>query len=618
VSRFRSRVAINDDVSRRRSYADFSVFADGREVGAATGVWSGEGVREIECDIAGAQLLELVATTSRWHLCHAVWLDPELDVAPASERPVTMVDPLRRAEIELPPALSPVKRCIATVASPGWEPLLDDLLGSVVANGNCPDALLVVFLLDSSEEAERIVAKYRAVPIRCRPLLPADMASKSVLYSVASVVEADAYICLDSDMVVLDDLGPVFGAIEAAPEGSVLACREGNGNGYRDIVDVLSRVYAGAPGDLAQILGGNPDGVGTYPLTVNDGIFAGPRSGLLALDATIRSMPGAIDWLARNRRVRWRNQFIFNLALAVRRCGIELDERCNLQLNSCEVEITTVAGRPRVMWHGKPVRILHANGSGRNKYPQLRGLYANVADPLVGGADGDAYAAFLAALRAWTGRFGLAALTLSFSASSEDENARVRDASVLPVLALLHYLIRANGSRRVLETGTARGVSTACLASAVVHRSDAIVVSFDSSEQPGRAELWAALPGPMRTCIEQRPFDPVGGLERALADGEDYDAALLDAAQTVDDVAAELELAQRLVRPGGSILLPVVRPSPEIDTVLASAQRAGYGVVRLNAGGGADQEAGLGLAIVENSKARVRRPRTRTRKSVDD
>ena len=42
---------------------------------------------------------------------------------------------------------------------------------------------------------------------------------------------------------------------------------------------------------------------------------------------------------------------------------------------------------------------------------------------------------------------------------------------VFPLLAALHYLIRSNGVVRVIETGTARGVSAACLASAVAHRS---------------------------------------------------------------------------------------------------------------------------------------------------
>ena len=554
--------------------------------------------------MSGAQLLELVVTTSKWEYCHAVWLDPEIDAAPLPEQRGTMVDPLQRAEIELPPPLGPVKRCLATVASPGWEQLLDDMLGSVVANGDCPDALLVVFLLGSSAECERVVAKYRAIPVHCRPLVAPDKGSKSVLYSVASVVDAEQYVCLDSDTLVLDRLGPVFEAIDAAPEGSVLVCREGNGEHCGDLVDALTRIYGASAGDLPAILGHEADGIGSYPLVVNDGCFAGSRAALLTLDVTIRAMPGAIRWVDSGDWVRWRNQFIFNLALAVRRCGIELDQRYNLQLNYSDVEVTSVAGRPRVTWQGRSVRVLHASGWGRNKCPELKGLYSDVPDPLVGRGDGDAYGDFLSTLRAWTGRYGLSGLHLSFYTIREDHYARVRDPSVLPVLALLHYIVRANGCVRVFETGTARGVSAACLASAVSHRSGARVVSFDPYEMEGRAELWTALPESMRACIEQRPVDSIEGLRAALDAGECYDAALLDSVHTDEHLSAELELATRLVREGGPILVHDWRAIPEIDRVLVAVERDGLGVVRLLGEGGAEEDGGLGLAVVENRRAR--------------
>ena len=323
------------------------------------------------------------------------------------------------------------------------------------------------------------------------------------------------------------------------------------------------------------------------------------------LDVTIRGMPGAIRWVDAGEWIRWRNQFIFNLALAVRRCGIELDQRYNVQLNYSDVEVTSVAGRPRVMWQGRPVRVLHASGVGRNKRPELKGLYSGVPDPLAGRGDGDAYGAFLFALRVWTGRYGLSGLHLSFYTIREDHYARVRDPSVLPVLALLHYLIRANGCAKVFETGTARGVSAGCLASAVSHRSGARVVSFDPYEMEGRAELWAALPERMRDCIEQRPVDSIEGLRAALDAGERYDAALLDSVHTEEHLSAELELARQLVQEGGPILVHDWRAIPEIDRVLVAAQRDGLGVVRLLSEGGAEEDGGLGLAIVENRRARA-------------
>jgi predicted O-methyltransferase YrrM len=597
ATRFRCRVAINDDVAHAASWADFRVVVDGRVVGEAHRVRAGDEPRALEADLTDGFLLELLVSSSNWNYSHAVWLEPELDAVPPEAQRHTIVDPLRRVEIELPPELPEVTRCIATIASPGWEHLLDDLLGSLASNGGCPDARVVVFVIDGGDECERVIAKYRALPVRCRALARTGMASKSALYSVGHVVAARGYVCLDADMLVLDDLAPLFAAIDACPEGSVLACREGNGHHYRDVEDVLQRVYSGRPDDIPRILGHDDADARRYPLSVNDGTFAGSRTALLALDAAIRGMPGAIAWLA-HPRVHWRNQFIFNLALARLRCGVELDERYNIQLNGSDVEVADGAGAPRALWQGRGVRILHANGWGRNKYPQLRGLYSSVSDPLVGRGDGDLYADFLKALRAWVGRYGVPALGYSFHGVLEEDDARVRDPSTFPALALLHYLARASGWARVVETGTARGVSAACLASAVSHRPGARVVSFDPVDYPEREPLWTSLPAAMRACIEQRPVDSLAGMREALERGERYDAALLDSVHTEDHVGAELELALELVEAGGLVLVHDWRAISAVDAALARAEADGRHVIRLLGGGSVAEDDRLGLAAV--------------------
>src|SRR5262245_50431832 len=76
---FRCAVALNDDVPRDWSYADFAVIADGSEVAHARNVVAGEAPRPLEVDVSGAQLLEFVVSTARWERSHAVWLDPQLD-----------------------------------------------------------------------------------------------------------------------------------------------------------------------------------------------------------------------------------------------------------------------------------------------------------------------------------------------------------------------------------------------------------------------------------------------------------------------------------------------------------------------------------------------------------
>jgi predicted O-methyltransferase YrrM len=559
-------------------------------------------------NIAGAEQLELVVRTSRWEYCHAIWLDPEVSETPTTISKCTLIDCLGRAEIELPKSAPKAERCIATVVSPGFEWLLDDLLGSLYANGCCQDALLVFFSLGESANSNRLAAKYGATVFHCRALSEINATSKAVLYSIPYVVDAKQFLCLDADMLVLGDLRPIFAAIDACPLGSILACREGNGCGwhkFNNLSHALKTVYGGHDADLGRLLS-NPNGEEHYPLVINDGLFAGSREALLAVDNAIRRMRGARQWTDERHDIWWRNQFVFNLALAHLHCGVELDPIYNVQLNSHDVEFSEANGRIQAHWYGRPSRVLHFNGLGRDKNPHWRGRFAKVPAPLLAEGGGDSYAAFIDALRAWVGRQGLDALAWSFYGTADALHARVRDATTFPLLALLHYLIRANGCVRVLETGTARGISAACLASAVAHREGGRVVTLDPSLHAGREELWTTLPDSFRACIESRQIDSLIGMRAALESNEKYEAALLDSLHEHEHVWAEFQLATQLVCAGGLILIhDAVYSGGTVPQALERIEAAGYNVTRLwTAEGGVAEDGHLGLAVIENRRRR--------------
>lgn len=596
---FRSDVALNDDVAHSSSHADFLILVDGVQVAAATYVRAGTPPASLIADVSGAQLLELVVQTSHWECSHAVWLNPSLESSYAEAAPSVFVDCLRRAEIALPPAASRARRAIATVVSPGFEALADDMLGSLCANGNCQEALLVLFMLNRSSECIRLAAKYKALLVPCRSCAPVNPMSKALLYSVARVVDAEQYICLDADMIILDSLEPIFAALEACPDGSILAAREGNGSGLQTVRQAFFDVYRGSDAECQRLMTG---GEGSYPLVVNDGIFAGSRSALLALDGVIRSIASAASWIDQRHDIWWRNQMIFNLALAKLRCGVELDGSYNVQLHVQDVDLREVDNSLRATWRGLPVRVLHLSGAGRRKYPQWHGLFARIPDPLSGPGGPDSYAQFLRALRRWIGNYGVSALAWSFYGTSDGKSGRVQDSGVFPLFGLLHYLVRSSGCIRVLETGTAKGVSAACLASAVAHRNNARVVSLDPYSQPEAVELWALLPKEMRAAIELRPLDCLTGMRQAIKDGEHYDLVLLDSIHSAEHVWEEFQLASALVNPGGLILIHDVRyRGGTVAVALEKIEQAGFGVTRLwcsDSGIAEDDE--LGLAVIEN------------------
>jgi hypothetical protein len=372
---FSCQVALNDDVPHHASHADFVVLVDGRPVAVEPYVRAGDPPRTLVTDISGAEQIELIVRTTRWEYCHAVWLNPTVSEAPV-ETPRTLVDPLGRVEITLPLSSPSARRCIATVVSPGFEGWADNLLGSIRANGECPDARLVLFAVDGNSECQQLAHKYDALLIPCRRRTPVDVSVKAVLYSVARVIQAEQYLCLDADTTVLGSLTPLFAALEAAPAGSILVCREANHSGPYKLADALLHTYFGSPPDLRRILG-YVNGEGEYPLVVNDGMFAGTAAALCAVDGVIRAMPHAIAWMEERRRVCWwRNQFIFNLALARLHCGVEVDGRYNVQLHTQDVQVAGGGMNVQVSWRGQPVRVLHFCGIGKQKYPRLHRLYA--------------------------------------------------------------------------------------------------------------------------------------------------------------------------------------------------------------------------------------------------
>ena len=405
-------------------------------------------------------------------------------------------------------------------------------------------------------------------------------------------------------MLVLDDLNPLFGAIDACPDGSILLCRESHPQGIRDLRESFDLVYWGGT-EPAFFERDGP--LGGFRLPVNDGMFAAGRDALVALDSEMRALPGAREWVDERGDVGWRNQFAFNVALARLGVAVELDPTWNLQLHVHDVEADADAARPVAHWRGRRVRILHFGGFGKGKLGTFRQQMRAVADPVVGQGSGRGYDTFLGALRAWTGRRGLNALAWSFHGTADGASALVHDPAVFPPLAVLHHLALANGCTRVLETGTCQGISAGCLASAVAHRPGGGVVSFDPSPRPECRQFWSLLPEGMARCIEQRQVDGVAGMRAALERGEVFHLALLDSIHSAEQVWAEWGLASRLVVEGGLVLIhDATWAGGTVEAALTRIEAEGYGVTRLwTATDGVPEDDRLGLAVIENRRRRT-------------
>ena len=168
-----------------------------------------------------------------------------------------------------------------------------------------------------------------------------------------------------------------------------LACHQGNVKpSSRNLGQALYALYCGNTTDIERLLGMSKEAVAAYQFVVNDGLFAGCRNALLALDELIRTMPDKVAWIDERSEIRWRNQFIFNLAITKLQCGVELDESYNIQLHAQDLQPDLVDGRAQAEWHGRPVGVVYFSGIGLFKYPQWHELFTCALKPSVGMEDG--------------------------------------------------------------------------------------------------------------------------------------------------------------------------------------------------------------------------------------
>jgi NPCBM/NEW2 domain len=102
-ARLRCRVALNDDVAGRNSYATFAVLAGRKVIAEAPNVRAAAAAVPLVADLASTSVLELVVSTTAWAYCHAVCIQPVFDTPSAAGHSAGTVsavsDPLLRADI---------------------------------------------------------------------------------------------------------------------------------------------------------------------------------------------------------------------------------------------------------------------------------------------------------------------------------------------------------------------------------------------------------------------------------------------------------------------------------------------------------------------------------------
>ncbi len=297
-----------------------------------------------------------------------------------------LVDPLQRIEIPLFRPAPVAGHAIVTMCSAGFERLLDSFLGSLNRNGGLlPGARVFVLNIDDNAACNRAMRAHtkqnlNVTSIPCFGLSRPLPASKAALYAAAEIIEADYYLCLDVDTLILQSLRPLFEQMQNVAAHKILCARDANGDyhwanmdfGVATIGEYLAAVYdlwmptfekhatrLGAP--LSQI-----------EYVVNDGVFGGSRAAMLQLSNTLR------EWMPRERAFLdahpIRNQLLFNLALAKNDAFARLNDLYNVQVHAVQGNLER---RDNSMaWHHSNgtiyPAILHFTGYTKNAFPDLQ------------------------------------------------------------------------------------------------------------------------------------------------------------------------------------------------------------------------------------------------------
>jgi lipopolysaccharide biosynthesis glycosyltransferase len=535
-------VALNDTASDQAE-ATFMVYADGVLQAVAARVRRGERPRPLEARLYGAKNITLVIETQGADWCHAVWIDPVLHESAS----LVMSGALNRTHLLLPEKPRIVRRCIAMIVDDHVADMADNCLGSLYQNGDVRDCHLLIIADEKSKKVSRLAQKYGAQIAEVRRVVedvPAWI--KTALYSVAHYIQADQYLIIDADMLVIKQVRSIFNMLDGANDLSVFCARElwiprtvtlGN------ILNMQEEPYGADPEslDLLRMSQRERD----YGFIVNSGVVAGTRKAMLALDNAMRSMsPEGILWMDRCTERPWREQALFNLALARLDSGQELDIRYNFQLLWGEASIHVKENHVVASADAKPIHILHYNGiPGRAKYKGMEGIYTNVSPCKFSGHSTKAQEEFLELVYRYAA--GQVSRENTLSAHSYESMMKMDN-----VLRFVHHICTEKRPEKILDINTFEGVIGGCLSTYALENKGAMV-RISNRHSP----LVDSLSDETKEVIKPIDGEIFVECKSLHKQKESFDLIAMDTSLNEKNTSMLIMLASRMISKNGCILI---------------------------------------------------------------
>lgn len=524
--------------------ADFLIYADDILVSAACGVSSNEQPRELFVNINKAKKLEFVVETTTPQGCHPVWISPTLH----REKMTLFPGVLGRAWGRIPDKIPVCEKCIFTTLTPNFVNMLDDMLGSLYLNGECRDASLFIFTLNADEKCKRLASKYNATIIPITVEQTNTLVLKSLVYSIASFVNADYYLMLDADMFILKSLKPVFDSIKTTNENNILVCREYNiPHEYtiRHLIKTNIPPYFGDENDDAFLHIGE-EGESTF--IVNGGVIAGSRRAWLSLDSTMRSyMPHSSAWDMQRPSVSWREQAIFNLALTKTQNYVELNSNLNVQMLHAKPEIQIQDKFILAFINRQLVSILHFNGvPGKEVYKHYAGKFSHIPDTKFGFDDIGSFKSFAQNLQSFAKVIKNKPKLRAIYADVENLSTHIH------IYKYLFEKTVALKSPKIFEIGSRAGLMTNCLANACANNEGNILtIELDTPDEFNKNI--ETLPQNLQNIVTHKDEDSLVYLKKIQIEDRKFDIIICNTHNNVRNVCSQIVLANNMVAENGEL-----------------------------------------------------------------
>ncbi|RYF49089.1 MAG: hypothetical protein EOO38_08705 [Cytophagaceae bacterium] len=257
-----------------------------------------------------------------------------------------------------------LERAIVTVVSPGFEELLSNLLRSLERVGN--QVPVVVFAIDASFDT---VANWPGViALRCYSRGEINANVKGVIYSCARWVKAKHILSIESDVVAVGSLEPLWNLLEETHGSTFAGCRPNfyprTKNTIQDYLDIERGYHAPV------------DWLGDAKFLFNGGVVAGNALAWRQLDERIQTLGArAYIFIEGGMASSFKDEMVMNWAVNFADNVVELHAGWNATFYSNErgawVQTHRERGKTRYTCNSGPVRLLHFMGSSRQGNPSL-------------------------------------------------------------------------------------------------------------------------------------------------------------------------------------------------------------------------------------------------------